>query len=78
MKQRSKLSNSVSFLHLAERTKEIRNLVRVNEDPTDKLVRDLRQENEALRKKLARGSADSVLRAGLTDSGEIFLLIYMP
>ncbi|CAN7981237.1 unnamed protein product, partial [Ixodes pacificus] len=59
---------TLSTLRYAERTKEIRNLVRVNEDPTDKLVRDLRQENEALRKKLARGSADSVLRAGLTDS----------
>ncbi|CAN8014787.1 unnamed protein product, partial [Ixodes persulcatus] len=51
---------TLSTLRYAERTKEIRNLVRVNEDPTDKLVRDLRQENEALRRKLARGSADKV------------------
>lgn len=30
-------------------------------------MRELRQENEALRKKLARGSADSIMSAGLTD-----------
>ncbi|XP_077485277.1 kinesin-like protein KIF28 [Amblyomma americanum] len=58
---------TLSTLRYAERTKEIKNLVRVNEDPTDKLIRELRQENEALKKKLAKGNVDNVLSAGLTD-----------
>ncbi|KAH7945686.1 hypothetical protein HPB49_014178 [Dermacentor silvarum] len=58
---------TLSTLRYAERTKEIKNLVRVNEDPTDKLIRELRQENEALKKKLTKGNVDNVLSAGLTD-----------
>ncbi|KAL1479247.1 hypothetical protein MTO96_052004, partial [Rhipicephalus appendiculatus] len=58
---------TLSTLRYAERTKEIKNLVRVNEDPTDKLIRELRQENEALKKKLAKGNVDNVLSAGLTE-----------
>ncbi|XP_075749316.1 kinesin-like protein KIF28 [Rhipicephalus microplus] len=59
---------TLSTLRYAERTKEIKNLVRVNEDPTDKLIRELRQENEALKKKLAKGNVDNVLSAGLTEA----------
>ena len=43
----------------AERTKKITNRAVVNESPTDKLIRELKEENAKLMQMLARGGAES-------------------
>ncbi len=43
---------SVSTLRYADRAKKIKNAAVVNENPTDKLIRELKAENERLKKDL--------------------------
>ena len=42
----------------ADRAKQIKTKAIVNEDPTEALIRDLKAENEKLKKALASGSVD--------------------
>jgi hypothetical protein len=42
----------------ADRAKQIKTRVTVNEDPTDKLLRDLKKENQRLKTLLATGKID--------------------
>lgn len=51
---------TLSTLRYADRAKEIRTHAKINEDATDRLVRELREENEKLRR---------IMEKGLTDSG---------
>lgn len=45
----------------------------MNEDPTEKLIRELRQENERLKKMLDKGAMDVPIHPGMSDEGtEIF------
>lgn len=49
---------TVSTLRYASRAKKIQNKAVVNEDPQDKLIRMLKEENDKLKKELAaRGGA---------------------
>jgi hypothetical protein len=43
---------------LADRAKRIKTRATVNEDPTEKLVRDLKSENQRIKKELSRGTID--------------------
>ena len=43
----------------AERTKKIQNKAIVNESPTDKLIRELKEENARLMKLLGQGDGDA-------------------
>ena len=40
---------TVSSFYLADRAKQIKTKATVNEDPTDKLIRELREQNEKLK-----------------------------
>lgn len=44
---------TVNTLKYADRAKQIKNKAVVNEDPQDKLIRDLKAENDRLKKELA-------------------------
>ena len=46
---------SLSTLRYADQVKQIKNAAVVNESPQDKLIRELKEENEKLRKKLVGG-----------------------
>jgi hypothetical protein len=46
---------SLSTLRYADQVKQIKNVAKVNESPQDKLIRELREENEKLKKKLGTG-----------------------
>ena len=48
--------NLSSFV--ADRAKQIKTKATVNEDPTDKLIRELREQNEKLKSQLAGGKVD--------------------
>ena len=63
---------TLSTLRYADRAKQIKNSASVNEDPTEKLIRELQEENERLKAALASGNLTMV--AGeedddLTDEG---------
>ena len=47
-----------SKLILADRAKQIKTKATVNEDPTDKLIRELKDQNEKLKSQLAGGKID--------------------
>ena len=49
-----KLKNVISYRY-ADRAKKIKNKAVVNENPMDKLVRELREENERLKKMFEGG-----------------------
>lgn len=50
----------------------------MNEDPTEKLIRELRQENERLKKMLEKGAMDVPIHPGMNEEGtEIFNLYLM-
>ncbi len=51
----------MSTLRYADRAKQIKTKAMVNEDPTEKLIRDLKSENERLKKMLASGNIDASL-----------------
>ena len=40
---------TLSTLRYADRAKQIKNKAKVNESPTDKLIRELREENDRMR-----------------------------
>jgi kinesin family protein 1 len=44
--------------NLADRAKQIKTKAMINEDPTEKLIRDLREENARLKKALEAGHID--------------------
>jgi hypothetical protein len=44
---------TVSTLKYADRAKQIKNVAVVNENPQDKLIRELKAENDRLKKELA-------------------------
>ena len=50
---------TVSTLRYADRAKQIKNKAVVNENPADKLIRDLKAENEKLKAQLGSGSASA-------------------
>ena len=52
----SNYEETLSTLRYAERAKNIKNVAIVNEDPTEKLIKNLRDENERLRMSVMSGS----------------------
>ncbi|XP_062578631.1 kinesin-like protein KIF28P isoform X1 [Saccostrea cucullata] len=51
---------TLSTLRYADRAKQIKNSTSVNEDPTEKLIRELQEENEKLKAMLASGKLEMV------------------
>ncbi|CAG0885568.1 unnamed protein product [Darwinula stevensoni] len=49
---------SLSTLRYADRAKQIKTTATINEDPTEKLLRELKEENEKLKAMLASGNMD--------------------
>lgn len=49
---------SLSTLRYADRAKQIKTKAVVNEDPTEKLIRELQEENERLKKLLESGGIE--------------------
>lgn len=58
---------TLSTLRYADRAKKIKNKATVNENPMDKLIRELREENEKLKKMLSGGPVEIEGSAGMTD-----------
>lgn len=54
----------------ADRTKQIKTTATVNEDPTDKLIRELKEENEKLVKMLKEGGVPQDIGDGDEDLNE--------
>lgn len=50
---------SLSTLRYADQVKQIKNIAKVNESAQDKLIRELKEENEKLKKKLMAGNLGS-------------------
>lgn len=48
----------------------------MNEDPTEKLIRELRQENERLKKMLDKGAMDVPIQPGMTEDGTILITLF--
>ncbi|KAK3085516.1 hypothetical protein FSP39_004469 [Pinctada imbricata] len=57
---------TLSTLRYADRAKKIKNKAVVNENPMDKLIRELREENERLRKAMEGGGLISMEQQGLS------------
>lgn len=51
---------------LADRAKQIKNHAKINKDSTDKLVKELREENEKLRKLMERGTTSAMANGAVT------------
>ena len=72
---------SLSTLRYADRAKQIKTKATVNEDPTEALIRDLKEQNERLKAQLATGvvSDDDVKgysdKENLSAAGKIELLL---
>ena len=60
---------SLSTLRYANQVKQIKNAAKVNESPQDKLIRELKEENEKLRRQIGGGGAGS----GPVTSGRIIV-----
>ncbi|XP_035212141.1 kinesin-like protein KIF28P [Stegodyphus dumicola] len=58
---------TLSTLRYADRAKQIKTVAIVNEDPTEKLIRELRQENERLKRMLEKGAMDVPIQPGMTE-----------
>ena len=62
--------------YLADRAKQIKTKATVNEDPTEKLIRELKEQNDKLRAQLSGGKIDMsevneiARKENLTDAGE--------
>lgn len=54
----------------ADRAKQIKTVATINEDPTEILIRELRAENDKLKKMLERGTMNVPIKPGMTDDGE--------
>ncbi|XP_054154280.1 kinesin-like protein KIF28P [Oppia nitens] len=55
---------TLSTLRYADRAKQIRNHAKINKDSTDKLVRELREENEKLKRLMETGTTGSGMANG--------------
>ncbi|XP_067130664.1 kinesin-like protein KIF28 isoform X2 [Centruroides vittatus] len=55
-----------STLRYADRAKQIKTVAIINEDPTEKLIRELREENEKLKRMLEKGAVDIPVGPGMT------------
>lgn len=73
---------TLSTLRYADRAKRIVNNAVVNEDPNAKLIRDLRDEVESLRRELERAkgqmSADVALADRLHESERLYIQVSKP
>lgn len=59
---------TLSTLRYADRAKKIKNEAVINENPIDKLIRDLKEENERLKKALEQGGTiDTDRKTGMTE-----------
>ena len=61
---------SVSTLRYADRAKQIKTKAVVNEDPTEKLIADLKAENAKLKKMLESGKIDPALLAQMNEGSD--------
>jgi kinesin family protein 1 len=59
----------MSLLFSADRAKQIKTKAVVNEDPTEKLIRELMEENEMMKKQLAGGSGAIDMKAIREEAG---------
>lgn len=73
-----------TFHIVADRAKQIKTKATVNEDPTDKLIRELKEQNEKLKAQLSGGKIDMneinkiADRENLTKEGEFCLHFKWP
>ncbi|KAF8782896.1 Kinesin-like protein KIF28P like protein [Argiope bruennichi] len=58
---------TLSTLRYADRAKQIKTVATINEDPTETLIRELRAENDRLKKMLERGVMNVPIKPGMTD-----------
>ena len=65
-------SHFYNFLRVADRAKQIKTTAVVNESATDKLIRELKEENDKLKKMMVGGGGVG-LAADASDSGNILL-----
>ncbi|GFR23170.1 kinesin-like protein KIF28P [Trichonephila clavata] len=58
---------TLSTLRYADRAKQIKTVATINEDPTETLIRELRAENDRLKKMIERGVMNVPIKPGMTD-----------
>ena len=61
---------TLGTLRYADRAKKIKNKAVVNENPVEKLIRELREENERLKKSLGTGGLPMEGSQGMSQDGE--------
>ena len=62
---------TLSTLRYADRAKQIKVVVEVQENPTDKLIRELKAENEKLKKMLAEAGGDFTALSAAAEAGTL-------
>ena len=63
------------YLRYADRAKKIKNKAVVNENPMDKLIRELKEENERLKK--AMGGELPAGGAAMTEEGQSIVCLFL-
>lgn len=66
----SNYEETLSTLRYADRAKKIKNKAVINESPQDKLIRELKEENDKLKKALAAGGGSLADGSGDPESDE--------
>lgn len=61
---------TLSTLRYADRAKQIKTTAKVNEDPTEKLIRELKEENEKLMEMLKKAQAGETVKISADDDDE--------
>lgn len=54
----------------ADRAKQIKTIAKVNEDPTEKLIRELKEENEKLMEMLKKSQAGEAVKMSADDDDD--------
>ena len=58
------------YVFTADRAKQIKTTAKVNEDPTEKLIRELKEENEKLVELLKKAQAGEAVKISLGDDDD--------
>ena len=63
--------HSVLLFYLADRAKQIKTKAIVNEDPTEALIRELKEQNEKLKMQLQTGKVDTKDLIAMSDNDNV-------
>lgn len=65
-----KIKYDAIFQFIADRAKQIKTTAKVNEDPTEKLIRELKEENEKLMEMLKKAQSGEAVKLSADDDDD--------